>query len=118
MPGPKEPAGEQRRAAEEPGTRQRRLYRSTKPVAGRDVAADDRADTLQGRPERGCEVARLPVRSPRANSFAELWIGTARQECLDHLLTFGRRQEKVLEESYVMPSQEQEQEMRELNEAW
>jgi transposase InsO family protein len=37
------------------------------------------------------EVIRLPYRSPRANSFAERWVGTARRELLDHLLIFGRR---------------------------
>ena len=33
---------------------------------------------------------RLPVRAPRANSIAERFVGTARRECLDHLLIFGR----------------------------
>jgi putative transposase len=45
----------------------------------------------------GIEVVRLPYRSPRANSFSERWVGTARREVLDHLLIFGRRQlERVL----------------------
>ena len=45
------------------------------------------------------EVIRLPVRSPVANSFAERWVGTARRECLDHLLIVGRRHlEYVLKE--------------------
>ncbi len=39
----------------------------------------------------GVEVVRLPYRSPRANSFAEGWVGTARREVLDHLLIFGRQ---------------------------
>jgi putative transposase len=47
----------------------------------------------------GVEVIRLPYRSPRANSFAERWVGTARREVLDHLLIFGRRHlEYVLRE--------------------
>jgi transposase InsO family protein len=47
----------------------------------------------------GVEVVRTPARSPRANSFAERWVGTARRECLDHLLIFGGRHlESVLEE--------------------
>ena len=36
------------------------------------------------------EVIRLPVWSPLPNSFAERWVGTARRECLDHLLILGR----------------------------
>ena len=38
----------------------------------------------------GVRVVRLPVRAPRANSIAERFVGTARRECLDHLLIFGR----------------------------
>ena len=42
-------------------------------------------------------VIKLPYRAPRANSFAERWVGTARREALDHLLIFGRRHlERVL----------------------
>ncbi len=44
-------------------------------------------------------VIRLPVRTPVANSFAERSVGTARRECLDHLLIAGRRHlEYVLSE--------------------
>ena len=45
----------------------------------------------------GVRVVRLPYRSPRANSIAERFVGTARRECLDQLLIFGRRHlERVL----------------------
>ena len=47
----------------------------------------------------GVEVIRLLYRSPRANSIAERWVGTARREVLDHLLIFGRHHlARVLDE--------------------
>jgi putative transposase len=39
----------------------------------------------------GVRVIRTPIRSPKANAFAERFVKTARRECLDHLLLFGER---------------------------
>jgi putative transposase len=39
----------------------------------------------------GTLVTKTPVQSPRANSFAERFVGTLRRECLDHVLIFGGR---------------------------
>jgi transposase InsO family protein len=45
-------------------------------------------DVLAG---HGMRTIKTPVRSPRANSFAERFVGTLRYECLDHLLIYGEQ---------------------------
>ncbi len=47
----------------------------------------------------GTQVITTPIQAPNANAFAERWVRTARQECLDWVLIWGRRQlERVLNE--------------------
>src|ERR1022692_1260875 len=47
----------------------------------------------------GIRVIRTPVRSPRANAYAERWVRTVRTECLDWLLILGHGHlERVLRE--------------------
>jgi transposase InsO family protein len=40
----------------------------------------------------GVRILRTPVRAPRANSYAERWVGTLRRELLDRMLIISRGQ--------------------------
>ena len=40
----------------------------------------------------GIAVLRSPPQAPKANAFAERWVGTIRRECLDRMLIFSERQ--------------------------
>jgi transposase InsO family protein len=39
----------------------------------------------------GIRIVKTPVRAPKANAFAERFVGTVRRECLDWLLILNRR---------------------------
>jgi putative transposase len=47
------------------------------------------------------EVLEIPVRAPRANAYAERWVGTVRRELLDRILIFGRRHLQSVVVEYV-----------------
>jgi hypothetical protein len=49
----------------------------------------------------GVTVIRTPIRSPRANAFAERWVRTVRTECLDWILIRGRRHLERLLRTYA-----------------
>ena len=50
---------------------------------------------------QGIRVIKTPVRSPRANAFAERWVRTVRAECLDWMLVLGRRHLTMVLREYV-----------------
>jgi putative transposase len=49
----------------------------------------------------GVRVIETPVRAPKANAVAERWVRSVRNECLDHLLVFGRRHLARVLRAYV-----------------
>jgi transposase len=49
----------------------------------------------------GVRVIRTPIRSPKANAFAERFVKTVHRECLDHLLVFGQRQVRSILREYL-----------------
>ncbi len=49
----------------------------------------------------GVRVVKTPVRAPQANAIAERWVRSVRNECLDHVLVFGRRHLEQILRGYV-----------------
>jgi len=50
---------------------------------------------------QGIGVIRTPVRAPRANAFAERFVGAIRRECLDRMPIFHRRQLEAVLAEYI-----------------
>jgi transposase InsO family protein len=50
----------------------------------------------------GIAVIRTPIRAPKANAYAERFVGTARRECLDWTLVLGRRHLERVLRSYLI----------------
>jgi putative transposase len=49
----------------------------------------------------GVRIIKTPIRAPQANAFAERWVRTVREECLDYVLVFGRGHLEAVLREYV-----------------
>src|SRR6266508_2018796 len=68
-------------------------------IRDRDAKFTDSFDAVFG--SEGIRILRTPVLAPRANAFAERWVGTVRRELLDRMLILGQRQLETLLAEYV-----------------
>jgi putative transposase len=68
-------------------------------IRDRDAKFTDSFDAVFG--SEGIRILRTPVLAPRANAFAERWVGTVRRELLDRMLIVGQRQLKTVLAGYV-----------------
>ena len=49
----------------------------------------------------GTRVLKTPVRAPTANAFCERFIGSARRECLDHVIILSEKQMRARLQEYI-----------------
>jgi hypothetical protein len=68
-------------------------------IRDRDAKFTDSFDAVFG--SESIQILRTPVRAPRANAFAERWVGTVRRELLDRMLILGQRQLETVLAEYV-----------------
>jgi hypothetical protein len=52
-------------------------------------------------PPRQIHVIHNPIEAPNANSFAERWLCSAREECLDHVLILNERHLLRVLQTYI-----------------
>jgi transposase InsO family protein len=49
----------------------------------------------------GVTIVRTPYRAPNANAFAERWVRSVREECLDHLVILNERHLQRVVRDYI-----------------
>jgi transposase InsO family protein len=68
-------------------------------IRDRDTKFTTSFDEVFG--SEGIRIIRTPIRAPRANAFAERFVGTIRRESMDRLLIFGRRHLEAVVREYA-----------------
>jgi len=68
-------------------------------IRDRDTKFTHSFDAVFG--SEGIRILRTPVLAPRANAFAERWVGTVRRELLNRMLVVGRGQLETALAGYV-----------------
>jgi transposase InsO family protein len=68
-------------------------------IRDRDMKLTPAFDTVFR--SEGITVIRTPVRAPNANCYAERWIRSAREECLDNLLIFNQAHLRRVMRDYI-----------------
>ena len=49
----------------------------------------------------GAKIVKLPARSPNLNAYAERWVRSVREECLDQIIVLGERHLRYVLKQYV-----------------
>jgi transposase InsO family protein len=49
----------------------------------------------------GAKIIKLPARSPNLNAYAERWVRSVREECLDQIIVLGERHLRYVLQQYV-----------------
>ena len=68
-------------------------------IHDRDTKFTDSFETVFS--AEGIETILTPYRAPNANAFAERWVRSVREECLDHLLILNQAHLRCVLREYV-----------------